>query len=71
MCDDGRPFLAQVLVAAGVVAMPMGVDDEADRLVAQLPDGGENLLAERRELIVDQIHAIRPGRHPDVAAGPE
>ncbi len=65
--DDQRARLAEVLVAARVVAVPVGVEHEADRPVADLRDRGHDLLGQRRVLVVDQEDAVRAGRDADVA----
>jgi hypothetical protein len=51
-----------------VVEVPVGVDEEAHRLVRDLLDGREDLGRERRELIVDHHHAVVPGGDRDVPA---
>jgi hypothetical protein len=68
--DDGGAHLAEVLVAPGVVAMQVGVDDELDRLRRQLLDGGGDLVAERRELRVHHEHAVGADQHADRPALP-
>ena len=63
--DDDGAHLAEVLVAAGVIAVHVGVDDELDRLRRQALDRGGDLVAERRELRVDHEYAIRAEQHAD------
>ena len=65
---DQRAGLAEVLVAAGVVAVPVGVHHEPDRLRGHGPNGGQDLLGQRGELIVDDEGAVIPHRKADVAA---
>ena len=70
MRDDVDTELAEVLVAARVVAVDVRVDEHADRLVGQRLDRGQQLLRQRRELIVDHQHAVIADQEPDVAALP-
>ena len=63
--DDGRAHLAEVLVAAGVIAVHVRVHDELDRLRRELLDGGGDLVAQRRELRVDHEDAIGPDQDAD------
>ena len=41
-----------------MVAVHMGVDQKADRPVAECTNGRHDLLGERSELVVDHHHAI-------------
>jgi hypothetical protein len=50
-----RPELG---IAAGVVAMPVGVQHEVHGLFGDRPDGRQDLFAQWRELIVDQQHPV-------------
>ena len=68
--DDHRSGLAVVLVAAGVIPVPVGVDHEAHRALRQLRHGRVDLVGERRELVVDDERAIVAHREADVAARP-
>ena len=63
--DDRRAHLAEVLVAAGVVAVQVRVHDELDRLRRELLDRGGDLVAQRRELRVDHEDAIGPDQDAD------
>ena len=56
--DDHRATLAQVDIAAGVVAMPVRVDQERDGFGCNCLDRGFNLRRERGELIVDHEHGV-------------
>ena len=60
--------LAEVLVAAGVVAVHVRVDEIPDAAVGDLLDRRDDLVGERRELRVDHEHAVGPGEHADRAA---
>ena len=65
--DEG-PCPSEVLVAPGVVPMPMRVEHEADGLGRNRPDGRKNLVGQRRELVVDHENAVLADEHPDVPA---
>lgn len=67
MGDEQRAGLRHVLVAAGMIEVPVSVDEEADRFVGNRGDGREDLRGERRELVVDYEHGIGPHRQADVA----
>src|SRR5215813_3512292 len=54
-----------------MVAVPVGVDDEAHRLVGELRDRGVDLGGERGVLIVDHEHAVLARGNADVPALPE
>ena len=69
--DDHRAAAAHRLVAAGMVAMPVGVDDEADRIGIDGGDRGEDPVAHRRILIVDDDVAVGAVGQADIAAGAE
>ena len=64
-----RARLAQINIAAGMVAMPMGVDHKADRLWRQQFDRRFNFRRQRRELVINQEYAVRPDRQAHIAAG--
>jgi len=59
----------EVLVAAGVVAVPMGVEDETNRPLVDSLDRRPDLVGQRRVLIVDQKDPVSACRDGDVAAG--
>jgi hypothetical protein len=65
---DPRAGLAEILVAAGVIAVPVGVDHEPHRLIGDLTERGEDPVGERRVLIVHQNHAVLAHRDADVPA---
>ncbi len=52
-----------------MIRIETGVNDIADRLVGQLPDGRDDLIAQRRVLSVHQQHAAISHLQGDVAAG--
>ena len=68
MREDQRAALPEILVPAGVVEMPMRVDDVLDRPGAQRLDRGDDLVGQRSELVVDQHRAVRAVADADVAA---
>jgi hypothetical protein len=74
-CKDRGTQLREVLVAAGVIRVHVCVDQEADGLVGDATDRGDELVGERRELGVDQQDALGARQHADRAAlafqGPE
>src|SRR5918993_3906599 len=72
LCDD-RSKLAEYGIAAGVVTMMMGVDDELDWLIRQLSDLGDNRVRHGHGLsvshlpvvvIVDDQHTFVGDEHP-------
>ena len=66
--DDHCAVAGEAPVAPDVVEVPVSVDDEAHRPVAQLAQRSPDLALELGELGVDEQHSIRPGEHPDVAS---
>jgi hypothetical protein len=69
--DDHGAAPAHRLVAAGMVEMPMGVDDEAHRVRIHGRDGRQDLVVQRRELIVDDDVAVLTVGEADIAARAE
>jgi hypothetical protein len=65
--DDVR-LAAEDLVATGVVAVPVGVENEFELASAEPFQGRLDLVRERRELVVHDQDAVLAHRHPDVAA---
>ncbi len=65
----GPTGLGNGFVTADVIPMHMGVDDVANRLVADRLDGIQDLRAERRELGVYDHHAVFTGHDRRVPAG--
>ena len=68
MREDQDVPVRQRRVAADVVGVHVGVDQEADLAVGHGPHGGHQPLGERREQRVDQQDAIRTGEYADVPA---
>ncbi len=66
--DDEGPRPSEVLVASGVVPMPVRVEHEANGLGRNRPDGSQNLVGQRRELVVDDENAVLADEHTDVTA---
>ena len=48
--------------------MHMGVDEDAKRTIGNLPDRGEDAIADLRELRIHHQDAIRPGEDADAPA---
>ena len=63
--------LAEILVAAGMIAMPVGVDHIFHRFGTKILHGGVDLAGQRGKLVVDQHSAIGTIRNADIAAGAE
>ena len=58
MRDDNGATLSKVLVAAGVIAMQVGIDEKTHRVVGYGLDGRDDLVGERRILIVDEKRPV-------------
>lgn len=69
MGDDDGAGIAEGLVAAGMVAVPVGVDQKFHRRIGQLADGRHDLAAERSELIVNEESAVLAYRNAEIPAG--
>ena len=67
MGQDQDTAPTQVLVAVRMVAMPMCIQHEANRLGRELRAGRANFLRERRERVIDQKHPIGSRRHAQIA----
>jgi hypothetical protein len=65
--DEGSR-LPQVLVAAGVVAVPVGVEHEADRPVGERGGSGPDLVRQGRVLVVDEERPVRTESQRQVPA---
>jgi hypothetical protein len=65
---DDRRELGEGRVAPRVVAVPVGVEDEAHGLLAELPERGLDLRDEGRVLVVHDHDPVLPDRGPDVPA---
>ena len=63
---DERARLAQVLVPASMVTVPMRVEHEPDRAVSELAYRSDDAFGQRRVLVVDEKNAVGPGRDPNV-----
>ncbi len=64
--DDG--VCAELRVAAGVIGVPVRVEDEAEPAGVDFSKRGANLFGERSELVVNNHHAVRPRDNADVPA---
>src|SRR5690606_8014901 len=56
--EDLDAHAPQVLVAAGMIAVHVGVDQEADFAIVDFTDGRQNSIGERCKLVVDHGKAI-------------
>ena len=65
---DHDAHLAEILVAARVIAVHVRVDEEADAAVGDLLDSCHDLVGERSELRIDHEHAIGSGKHANPSA---
>ncbi len=63
-----EPRLPKILVPAGMVEMPVGVDHESDRVGIEGRDRSGDLVAERSELVVDDDVSVLPVGKADIAA---
>ena len=68
--DDASSPRWRRAVPAGVIAVIVGVDDEADGLVgdAEIFQGGVDFVGERREFVVNDDDAVFADRRGDIAA---
>ena len=66
--EDQRAGLAHVLVAAGVIEVPVRVEHEPHGLRRDRLDGGEDLRRQRRELVVDDERRVIADDEPNVPA---
>ncbi len=66
--NDHSTRLAEILVAAGMIEVPVGVQQELDRFGRELGDRRLDLGRERRELVVDHEHRVLADRHAEVPA---
>ncbi len=64
-----RPALARRSVAADVIGVGAGIDDEADGLIGELFDRGHHAVGCGEGSGVDDDCAIGAGLHRDIAAG--
>src|SRR5271166_740825 len=71
LSNDGRSFGGKRHVPASVIAVIMGIDDEADGLVggADALQSGGNLVSQRSVLVIHDDDAIIADGRRDVSAG--
>ena len=65
--DEGSR-LAEILVAAGMIEMPVGIEYHLHRLVADGLDCGRNLGRQGRHVVVHDENAVGPAGHRDISA---
>jgi len=68
--DDDHAGLAEILVPTDVIAVPVGVHQEMDRLVGDRLDRRDDLRCQRRELVVDEEHAVLARETPMLPPSP-
>ena len=66
--SDDRCFWSKNFVPAGVISMPVGIENEAQLLITDSFECGPDLIGERRILIVDNQNAVVADRNTDIAA---
>lgn len=66
--EDQHASVGERLVASDVIWMDMRIDEEADWLIAHLPDGGDKPVRQGSEQGVHQQHSVRADERADVAA---
>ena len=62
------PSKALLHVAAGVIAMPVGIDQEPDGLVRQGGNCSRDFVGQGRKLVVDHKYAVFSCGYPDIAS---
>ena len=67
--EDLRPGLAEILVAAGMVEVPMGVEQHVHGPAGKFFDCGHDLRGQRSKLIVDHEYAVITGEQADISSG--
>ena len=67
MRHNQRAGFTHILIAAGVIAVPVGVQHKLDRLVTDLLERREYLRADRRVLIVDDEQRIFADGYTNIA----
>src|ERR1051326_9097818 len=65
---NDRRFWAKDNIAAGVIAMPMCIQDKLQFLVGNPFERGPDLIGERRKLIVNNQKSVITNRHADISA---
>jgi hypothetical protein len=65
---EQRAGFTHILVAARVVAVPVCVEHKLHRLLTHGRDRGENLLGQRRELVIHEKRSVVSDAEADVAS---
>ena len=68
MRENHHAHCGQIFVAADVVGVDVGVDQEADLAVGHLPHRLAQILGHRREQRVDEQDTVRSDEGTDIAA---
>ena len=69
MGEDGRSFCIQPPVTVRMIEVPMGVDQMADRIIAQAVDGLQDPQTRCGDASIYEYFAVRSGEDSDIAAG--
>ena len=68
MRHNDRAGFAEVLVAVGVIVVPLGVDDELNRLIGEGGDSGDDLVGELGKLVIHDKRAVLTGTDGNIPA---
>lgn len=71
MRHDQRADFAEILISAGVIEMPVRVDEEPNGIGAKIADRSLYAPSQRGELIVDQNGSVLTIGHADIATAAE
>ena len=64
-------LLAEIGIAADMIAMNVGIDDVLQGLVAQFAQRGINFFGKRQKFVIHDQEPVRSGRNANVASGTE
>jgi len=66
---DGDAKVLKVFVTSGVVAVDVGVDEKAEWVAIDSPDGCVYFIRKWSELVVDHKNPVGTGQHANITAG--
>jgi hypothetical protein len=66
---DDRGLVAELCVAADVIPVPMGVQQEGDLALTDFANRGSDFVGEGGELVIDHENPVLTNGNTDVAAG--
>jgi hypothetical protein len=69
MGENGCSFGIKPFVAVRMIEVPMGVDQKADRIIAEAVDSLQDPQTRCGDASIYEYFAVRPGEDSDVAAG--